>query len=220
MAVAVRIAKVAISIWLATLVSVVAVPLLWQRNAPLPEAADAIVCLGAGMLNGQSSLPGPVSARRAETCAKLHIEGVAPIVIFTGYGHARGTVADAMAGLAHQRGVPTSAILVEPVARSTLQNAAFSKEYLPDGSDRVVLVSDAFHLPRSWLIFRMLGYAEVDLFAAERSTSASFSEDIKGDIWWNVRESIVIWVNVGRAIVYWGAGFFGVDPAVRIGWFN
>lgn len=215
-----RLTKFAILIWLATLVAILLVSISWHRAEALPEGSDAIVCLGNAMLSGDSPLPAPRSARRAETCAMLQREGVAPVVIFTGSGNSVASTADAMANHASDLGLPMSAAIIEPRARSTIQNAAFSRQLLPEGAERVVLVSDAYHLPRSWVIFRALGYSDVALVATERAQSENGFAGVVEHSRRLFRESIVIWINVGRAFKYLAAGLFGVEEEVRIGWFN
>jgi uncharacterized SAM-binding protein YcdF (DUF218 family) len=204
-----------VSLWALTYAAVFSVILLWPRDEALPEVADAIICLGAGMSRtGGWDQPGPNSASRARTCAALHAAGIAPVVVFTGYGHDRFSVAEAMRNTAVAAGMPPEAALLEERARSTIQNAAYSRAFVPDAR-RIVLVSNPHHLPRSWLIFRSLGWSDISLHAAHTDPSEG-----TGPARWALRESMAIWFNVGRALVYTGAGLFGVPEERRIDWFN
>ena len=205
---------------LLTFGSVAAVATLWPRNAPMPKTADAIICLAGGMSYSGWDLPGPASARRAQTCAELQLAGVAPVVVFTGYGHELMSAAEAMAQLAASEGVSPDAILLESKALSTIQNAAFSLDLLPEDAKRIVLVSDAFHLPRSWLTFRLLGAPETALFAARMEYSTEDKPAAKNYFEWVLRETIAIWFNIGRGLVYMAGGLMGIDEPTRIAWFK
>lgn len=205
-------------VWAITFAAVLAVQTLWRSDQPVPDRADAIVCLGAGMSYRGWTLPGAASERRAHACADLHAAGAAPVVVFSGYGHETYSAAEAMADVARARGVPEQAIRIEPLARSTIQNAAFSLALFESAPDRVILVSDAFHLPRSWATFRLLGVHEVVLYAAPNVTTTGQRE--RTELGWILRESLAIWSNAGRLMAYSAAGLAGIDHETRIGWFN
>jgi uncharacterized SAM-binding protein YcdF (DUF218 family) len=165
--------------------------------------------------------PGPASTRRALTCAELARAGVAPVAVFSGAGNRVLSAGEAMADLARgAAGLPPEAILVEPRARSTLQNAVLSYALLPDAPDRVVIVSDAFHLPRAWIIFTLLGEAEVDVYAARTAYSYDDGPLARSHLQWTLREAFAIWANVGRIGVYLAGGLFGVDEQTRVAWFE
>ena len=117
-----------------------------------------------------------------------------------------------MADVALAAGVPASAVIVEPEARSTIQNAAFPFPISPRMPARIILVSDGFHLPRAWVIFRALGAPEIDL----RATDLPLGQALR----WIAREGVAIWFNLWRAGLYLGGGLLGIDPDTRIGWFD
>ena len=58
-------------------------------------------------------------------------------------------------------------------------------------------MSDAFHLPRAWVIFSLLGTADLSLYATESDFEAPLSTRLK----WSLREGAAIWFNVGRVAV-------------------
>jgi uncharacterized SAM-binding protein YcdF (DUF218 family) len=200
-------------LWLATFGFVLAVQFLWPRTLATPAPAEAIFCLGAGIAGGAADAS---SAGRAETCAALQAAGAAPVVVFTGYGVPTLSAAEAMADIARAEGVPENAILIEPAAQSTLQNAAFGLALLDAPPERVVVVSDAFHLPRAWVIFRVLGVPDVAL----RATRPDATPDLTTMLRWCLRESVAIWFNVARLGAYGAAGVLGIDRDTRIGWFD
>ena len=211
-----RLLRAILLIYAATVAAVLLVQIAWPRPQALPEPAVAILCLGAGMADEASPLPDEVSRSRAQTCAALHARGVAPVVVFTGAGNDDHSAAQAMATTAMDEGLPAEAAIIEPRAHSTLQNAAFGLALLPEPTDRVILVSDAFHLPRAWVIFRLLGTAELSLYATESDFEAPLSTRAQ----WSLREGAAIWFNVARLAVYGIAGLAGVERETRISWFN
>jgi uncharacterized SAM-binding protein YcdF (DUF218 family) len=217
---ALRAALLGAVLYLTTLAAVAAVQVFWPDDRPPPARADAIVCLGAGAYRRDGRLiPDTASHRRALTCAELYAQGAAPRVIFTGGLSAPGSAAAAMAESA---GLPETDVIIEPASLSTIQNAAFSLAMLPPETGHVIIVSDAFHLPRAWLIFRALGMPEVALYAADPLTEAQ-AETAVGNRplrWWVVREAAAIWFNAARAAAYVVGGWAGIDAETRIGWFD
>lgn len=210
-----RVALLGLGLWALTFLGVLAAALMLARPGPLPLPADAVICLGAGVARDDPLLPDAASARRAGVCAQLQAEGVAPVVIFTGAGPGGQSTAGAMARHAIGLGLPPDAALREDAARSTIQNAVYSLALLAETNRRVVLVSDAFHLPRSAVIFRLAGYREVQLHPVQQTARDSLST------WrWMLRESVVIWVNAARGLAYVAGGFLGIDHATRIAWFD
>jgi uncharacterized SAM-binding protein YcdF (DUF218 family) len=118
------------------------------RDAPGP--ADAIVILGAPT--------GPVLDERVLAGLALWRAGAAPKICVTG-GASRGCVeADAMAEALRAHGVPDDALIVEPTARTTAENAARVAALLAPGAV-VWLVSQPFHLRRARWLFRRAGLA-------------------------------------------------------------
>jgi len=211
-----RLLRAVLLLYAASVAVVMLVQIAWPRPQAEPEPADAIFCLGAGMADEVSPLPDEVSRSRAQTCTALHARGVAPVVVFTGAGNDDHSAAQAMATTAVDAGLPAEAVIVEPRAHSTLQNAAFGLALLQAPPEHVILVSDAFHLPRAWVIFSLLGTADLGLYATESDFEAPLSTRLK----WSLREGAAIWFNVGRVAVYGIAGLAGVDRETRISWFN
>ena len=210
-----RILSLVLAAWAVTFLVVLAVQFFWPER-PTPDAsADAIVCLGAGMSNRGWELPDDRSLQRARSCAALLELGAAPVAVFTGYGHHVSSAGAAMADAARAAGAPTSAVIVETEAKSTLQNADLSLRLLPEGADHVIVVSDAYHLPRAWIIFRLMGFDEVVL----RRVPAEHQVAPPGMRIY-AREAFALWFNAGRLVVYWAGGIAGVDHVTRMAWFN
>lgn len=217
----------AVFVWAATLAGLVAFagPQTWAPGAraaqDLPARADAIVCLGAGMSRSLGwQEPDNASRRRALTCAALFQAGVAPLIVFTGYGHEISSVAAAMGRVAAQAGVPAQAIVLEEAAQSTIQNAVYATALLPDDVARLVVVTDPVHVPRSRVIFRRVTPAEIHMVAADTRLAPPVDRGDRSELRWFAREATAIWSNLARATAYRLGGWAGIDAATRVGWFN
>ncbi|MHC8508613.1 MAG: YdcF family protein [Rhodospirillales bacterium] len=100
--------------------------------------------------------------RRARHAVRLFGCGCAPMLLMAGgYGPRRRpdppvTEARALADLALAAGVPENRIVLEQISRRTIENAACAAACArAHGWRRVLVVTDAFHLPRAVLCFRM-----------------------------------------------------------------
>jgi len=101
-----------------------------------PVKADALVVLG-----GEDG--------RAERAAELYRQGAAPAVVVTGYGDCLANVR-----VLERNGVPTAAIVEEPSALSTLENATKSVPLLRAlQAHRVILVTTWYHSRRAMACF-------------------------------------------------------------------
>lgn len=120
---------------------------------------DAIVILGAAVWAGGK--PSPALERRIQHAAKLYHQGAAPIIIGSGgLGKHPPSEAEIMAKCLVELGVPASSILSETRSHTTLENATYSARILRrSGGQRVLVVSDRYHLPRAVLCFRTLGFS-------------------------------------------------------------
>jgi uncharacterized SAM-binding protein YcdF (DUF218 family) len=146
----------------------------------------------------------PNSQQRVETCVALYLAGNAPQLAFTGAASESpiGDVATQMADYARTRGVPDQAMVVEPNSESTLQNALFTLPMIDDPSS-VILVSNAFHLPRSWASFKLAGAQHITLVAIPARARPA----------WKRRETLAIWFNLARFPVYLTAEALGFANA-------
>lgn len=123
---------------------------------------DAIIVLG-GDMNDDGRI-GPSSIRRVEAAVALYLATKPDHFVATGgdAGFASVPAGRQMIDLAYDLGVPRRALVAETGSYSTLQNALFSLPLVPE-ADRIVLVSDGFHLWRSWASFAWAGTAPVAL---------------------------------------------------------
>lgn len=106
-----------------------------------PTHGDVIVLLGGG------------SGERPARAAELYRSGVAPKIIVSGAGDAGGNRL-----LLMNRGVPASAIELEPNSKTTKENAQFSMPLLrAAAAKRVILVTSWYHSRRALKCFRHYG---------------------------------------------------------------
>lgn len=126
----------------------------------LPQA-DAIVLLGGGIMHPFGLRTGPElndGGDRVFQAAELYHAGKAPYILVSG-----GQVfpqaglqseADYHVGYLIRLGVPREAIILESESRNTAENARNSLPILKErGARHVLLVTSAFHMPRSVLLF-------------------------------------------------------------------
>lgn len=119
---------------------------------------DAIIVLGALVLpDGEPS--GSLRARAAAAAALFH-EGRAGTIVATGAHHQQPPgEAVVTRRLLLAAGVPDSAILLEEKSRNTHGNLLFARGLIPE-AERVLVVTEPFHLARALRLARIVGFAE------------------------------------------------------------
>ena len=123
-----------------------------QGNTSLTHF-DAIVVLGNPADNDGN--PTPTQLARVNEAVREYERGVAEHLIFTGGAAGNRFVeAQVMARTAEAQGIPASAILIEPQARNTIENACYSVRIMKErGWGSAEVVSSPSHLQRAGLIF-------------------------------------------------------------------
>jgi uncharacterized SAM-binding protein YcdF (DUF218 family) len=123
----------------------------------IPDAADAVAVLGAQVLAG--GMPSTALRRRvAHGVALLARLPGAVLVCCGGVGDAPPAEALVMASLAVRLGVPPGRLVIEDGSRSTMDQAeAVAEMVRREGWERVVVVTDRYHLPRARFLFRAAG---------------------------------------------------------------
>lgn len=138
------------------------------RELFLPEMplrrADAIVVLGNRPPVDERGNVRPETERRVRRGVELYRAGLAPRLIVTG-GGSDVVEADVMARFAESLGVPAAAIVREPRARDTAENAGYSVALCP--GCRLIVVSAPYHLRRATRLFRCAGARDVQHAATE-----------------------------------------------------
>ena len=166
--------------WLARLLEL---PLVVR---PAFAKLDAIVVLGAPL--GPGGVLSAMLAERVAAAARLYRAGGGAIVVATGgvpdrHSAARRAEADAMADGLQALGVP--GVVVEPQARTTLDNARLTRPLLEArGARSLWLVTQPYHGRRSVRLFRGAGF---DAHAWHIDDSLEY-RDRRRAVRWLVRE--------------------------------
>jgi len=186
-------------------------------RAPEQAGAQAIVVLAAGRLRrapeyGGQDIPDYVALARLRYAAHLQRRTKLPILVSGGQGANAGRLgatedvvplADAMAvALREDFGVPVK--WLETRSRDTFENAAFSAALLrADGVKRILLVTDAMHMPRSRAVFERAGLevaeAPVVFFGQQPLSVAAWLPSAEGmrRSWYAIYEWIgIAWYKV------------------------
>ncbi len=127
-------------------------------TAYMPEAADVIIVLGAGIR--EDGTPKPALARRLDVAKRLYDDGYAPLIIVTG---AQGsdepiTEAQSMKTYLVAAGVPDGAVILEPASYNTRQNLENAKLIMDEnGLTDAIAVSSDFHIWRTLALCRDIG---------------------------------------------------------------
>ncbi|MFO0714358.1 MAG: YdcF family protein, partial [Sandaracinus sp.] len=152
-----------IAVWVALLVlsqlalylSALAVGLDWKGRRPVPEDArfDAVVVLGCRVRPDGAATPTLV--RRVEEGARLVLAGRAPRLVIAG-GKVGGDVSEARAALPHalSLGLAEDRVTLEERSRTTDENAREVAALLANRELALLVVTDAYHVPRSVRLFR------------------------------------------------------------------
>jgi len=139
----------------------------WQYP-PLAKGttADVIVVLGGGTepaVEPRSMVEVNAAADRVLFGIKLYQEKAAPILLLSGgdidfIDDSPSTPADDMAALMEMLGIPREAMIIQNASLNTQQDAEYSCELIKqNGFDEVILVTSAFHMPRSVALFEKQG---------------------------------------------------------------
>ncbi|MCY6381716.1 YdcF family protein [Hoeflea prorocentri] len=122
------------------------------------SAADAIVVFGAAVW--AKGKPSPTLRRRTLHAIALHKDEAAPLIVLSGgLGKHPPSEAQVMASLCIDAGLKPSDLILEDRSTSTFENVAHSAKLLSErGLKKIIVVSDAYHLPRIRMCFRYLGF--------------------------------------------------------------
>lgn len=128
-------------------------------SSACPDHIDAVVVLGAAVV--APGVPGPALVRRLDHgIATFRAAGASYLVLSGGEVMHPPAEAEVMRRLALERGVRETAVVVEDRARNTFENALYSGSILRQrGWQRVIVVTDGWHLRRALYAFHRLGLA-------------------------------------------------------------
>ena len=152
-----------------------------QKRIVSPEeaadfGADCILVLGAGLLPDGS--PSLMLSERIQTGVDLYEAGVAPKLLMSG-DHSRSDhdEVNAMKDAALARGVPSADIFMDHAGFATYDS--FYRAGAIFGVKRVVVVTQAYHLPRALWIARALGLEAVGVACDTRRYAGQFNRDVR-----------------------------------------
>jgi len=134
---------------------VVAVAVTGAKDERTPS--DAIAVLGAAQYNGR---PSPVFRARLDHAATLYRAGLAPVILVTGGVGAGDTLSEADVGRRYLvgLGLPAGAAIALRAGTDTYASIAeVAGWFRGRGGQRVLLVSDAFHMLRLRIVAERLG---------------------------------------------------------------
>ena len=142
---------------------------------PVPTY-DAAIVLGA-MVRPDGS-PSPALKRRVDHAARLMTEGRVCNLLMSGGAVRHPTPeAEVMRDLALAAGIAPQRIVTESASLNTIGNARFCAPLVTErGWTRLLLVTDACHIPRSLYIFHRLGLPV--------TPSAAWPQDWPRREWW------------------------------------
>ena len=185
------------------------------RPAALPARIDGIVVLGGGFegainlarggydLNsgGDRFVEAAILARRFPD-ARVLISGGTGTLVLEGEGDA-----DTAPRLLAALGVEPTRLILENRSRNTYENALFSKEMAnPKPGETWLLVTSAFHMPRSVGLFRKLGFAVVPWPVDYRTSGEEgigLFRDNPADSLQTATMAVREWIGL---VAYWLAG--------------
>lgn len=109
-----------------------------------------------------SHFSGAISKRRVDAGVEIFHRHGAVGFIMTGK-----TIAPVMAERAAEAGVPADLVRLEDRARTTLENALYTRALVSDPRVPTILVTDRYHLLRSYWIFRWAGFSTLVMVPAD-----------------------------------------------------
>lgn len=165
-------------------------PLEW-RYLPQGEIPSAEVIVVLGGDTAPPAYPRLIpevgeAGDRLIYAAYLYRQGKAGRILFSGGAIEWLYLAepkDENAQLLELMGVPRQAIWLESASRNTYENALFSSQMLQEkGIRRIILVTSAFHMPRSVALFEHQGLEVIPAPTDFRTTQADWEMLAHGDI--------------------------------------
>ena len=152
-----------------------------ERQSTVEEAqrADVIIVLGAAEYRGK---PSPVLQARLDHALVLYQKGLASYILTTGGAGGDPDYTESEVGRAYlaKHGVPSEAILVEPVGRTTAQSLDAAAEIMSGHNlHSCVVVSDAYHIYR---VKRLLQVRGVKVYGSPRPSAGSSRSKLRNEL--------------------------------------
>lgn len=131
-----------------------------QPSSGVHMKSGGAVALVAGARVYPDGTPSLALYRRVEAVYDLWREGKVSTMILSG-GAVGSSVPEStiMSSLLIEKGLPVHRIVQEDKSRNSRENIQFSLPLLAGMMPpKVILVSDVWHIPRLWMLLRLLGY--------------------------------------------------------------
>ncbi|MCX6550868.1 MAG: YdcF family protein [Acidobacteria bacterium] len=145
-------------------------------EADAPGPAQAIVCLGGGLTDHY--LPVEDAWLRIYTAVQLQLDGLAPVIVFSGGGTDSVSEAEVYAEAAQWLGAPPSAIALEGLSGSTAEHPVNLLKVERLGLTRdssLIIVTSPLHSKRTAMCFRKAGYTNFRMVSSYVATRADTS---------------------------------------------
>lgn len=186
----------------------------FQRPA-LPERVDGVVMLGGGLegainlarggyelnASGDRLVETAILARRFPQ-ARIVISGGAGTLLLDGEGDA-----DTAPRLLTALGIESGRLVLENKSRDTFENAQFTKALVsPKPGETWLLVTSAFHMPRSMALFRKADFAVLPWPVDYRTSGierVGLAQDNSEDSLRNLTTAMREWIGLAA---YWASG--------------
>lgn len=193
----------------------------FTRPSVMPETVDSIIVLGGSTLARVSTGRGVAELNEAgdrltDAVALARLYPEAKIVFSGGEGiidRGEPEAATAERFLLSQ-GIAPQRLVLEDQARNTDENAELTAEMLGEAGGRSILVTSAFHMPRSMGLFRRVGLDVVPWPTDYRSSGQeSFGFDFANPIHNLNVSSVAIKEWIGLLVYSWTGRIDTVLPA-------
>lgn len=124
------------------------------------DGLDYVIVLGAQV---RGTVPSRALCRRLDRAAEYARENPDTVLILSGgMGPDEGiSEAECMRRYLTEQGIPEKRMLFEDKSTSTMENLAFSAEFLDRQADRVGIITNNFHIYRAMMLAGRQGYAHV-----------------------------------------------------------
>lgn len=176
----------------------------FARPAEMPTDVSTIVMLGGATVGRVSAVRGitelnDAGDRLMETLRLARLYPQAKVLISGGSGALEGEVlpeAEIAARLFVDMGLGRDRLLLEDQSRNTDENAELTRDMLGPVDGTVLLVTSAFHMPRSMGLFRKAGLTVVAWPTDYRSTGQE-------GIGFDIVNPVLNFVTTGVAVKEW-----------------
>jgi uncharacterized SAM-binding protein YcdF (DUF218 family) len=214
-----KLIKWPLAIYVLTIIGLIGFNIIYGITRPdTPRPADVVVVLAGGMeADGTLSRQTVLRTYRG---LELIVENRAPRIAFTGGKSDPEHLPSAfrMANIAEQAGMPSILIAIETQAKSTLQNAVYSVGIVDDLKS-IILVTDGYHLPRTWASFKWARNKDYQL-ARTGTLKNGDRNTLSYLIYGYAREGIAIWYSVYKVALFHTLDLFGVSVKTRLDYLN